>query len=55
MLMQRGRCRLARVSIGCRLSGDGLTDGGHGARMEHVEKRTFTDEEALHFHRYPTP
>ena len=23
--------------------------------MEHVEKRTFTDEEALHFHRYPTP
>jgi malate dehydrogenase (oxaloacetate-decarboxylating)(NADP+) len=23
--------------------------------MDQVEKRTFTDEEALHFHRYPTP
>ncbi len=23
--------------------------------MDQVEKRTFTDEEALSFHRYPTP
>ena len=29
--------------------------GTNGASMEHVEKRTFTDEEALNFHRYPTP
>ena len=23
--------------------------------MSDAEKRTFTDEEALHFHKYPTP
>ena len=38
------------------LSSDGfaawVTGGG---TMDQVEKRTFTDEEALNFHRYPTP